>query len=149
MKFSTRLDRDLPADQLFDAISDLQRIERLLMRRGVQVQRIDPGEPAAAEYGWDLTFDWRGKERRLQLIPTQLDRPERISMRGSSESLDLALDVTVVALSRQRSRLIFETEIRPRNMRARLMIQTAKLGKAQLDRRFERRIQDLVEAMQG
>ncbi|SET51655.1 SRPBCC family protein [Paracoccus homiensis] len=149
MKFSTRLDRDLSADQLFDAISDLPRIERLLMRRGVQVQRIEPDMPQAGAFGWDLAFDWRGKERRLQLSPTKLERPERMSMRGSSESLDLTLDATVVALSRQRARLIFETEIRPRNMRARLMIQTAKLGKAQLDRRFERRILDLVEALQG
>lgn len=149
MKFSTRLDRDLSADQLFDAISDLPRIERLLMRRGVQVQRIEPDVPQAGAFGWDLVFDWRGKERRLKLSPTKLERPERMSMRGSSESLDLTLDATVVALSRQRARLIFETEIRPRNMRARLMIQTAKLGKAQLDRRFERRILDLVEALQG
>ena len=40
--------------------------------------------------------------------------------------------------------LIFETEVRPRNMKARLMLQTAKLGKAQLDRRFQRRIEDFV-----
>ena len=56
--------------------------------------------------------------------------------------------MTVIALSRTRSRLIFETEIRPRNMKARLMLQTAKLAKPQLDRKFDRRIAEFISDLQ-
>ncbi len=149
MKFSTRLDRDLPATELFDVVADLPRVERMLMRRGVKVQRLDPdaATPSIADFGWLLKFGWRGQPRQLRLERTRLDRPERMTLQGASESLDLVIDASVIALSRQRARLIFETEIRPRNMRARLMIQTAKLGKSQLDRRFERRIEDLVDLL--
>lgn len=69
-------------------------------------------------------------------------------MSGLSDSFDIVVDMTVVALGRNRSRLIFETEIRPRNMRARLMLQTAKLGKGQLDRKFTRRIDAFVAELQ-
>ena len=56
--------------------------------------------------------------------------------------------MTVVALSRTRSRLLFDTNVRPRNMRARLMLQTAKLGRGQLERKFAERIQLFVSELQ-
>ena len=80
---------------------------------------------------------------------TRFDRPELVTMVGRSEAIDVAVNATVVALSRAKSRLIFETEVRPRNMKARLMLQTAKLGKAQLDRRYHRRIREFVDQMSG
>ena len=42
MKFSSRQDTDLPADQLFDAVSDFPRIERMLARRGVEITDKQP-----------------------------------------------------------------------------------------------------------
>ena len=87
--------------------------------------------------------------RGLRLAVTRFDRPEQMMMAGHSDALDLTVVATVVALSRVKSRLIFETEVRPRNMKARLMLQTAKLGKAQLDRRFQRRIEDFVQQMRS
>ena len=69
-------------------------------------------------------------------------------MVGQSDSFDVAIDATVVALGRARSRLIFETGLRPRSMRARLMVQTAKLGKGQLDQRYARRINDFLTDLQ-
>lgn len=145
MKFSTRIDTDEPATKLFDLIGDFNRLERLMMRRGASVSRIDPAQDPGTTLGWLIGFDWRGQPRKLRMEVTRFDRPERISFSGRADSFDLALDMTFVALSRARSRLIVETEIRPRNMRARLMIQTAKLAKPQLDQKFARRINDFLE----
>lgn len=138
MKFSTRCDAELAAAALFDTISDFERTERILQRRGVAVQRLEAGQRAGQ--GWHLGFDWRGQRRDLQLHLQQFQRPERIGLAGGSENYDIAVDMSVVSLGRQRSRLIFETDIRPRNMRARLMLQTLKLGKAQLQRKYGERI---------
>ncbi|HHW34535.1 MAG TPA: hypothetical protein GXX24_10420 [Paracoccus solventivorans] len=135
MKFSLRHDSDLPAEVLFRAVSDFDRIERMLARRGIEVRRNQLAAPAAGA-GWDVGFDLRGKRRELQLDLAQFDQPERIAMTGLGEGLDIALAMTVIALTRAKSRAIFEVEIRPRHMRARLMLQTAKLGKSQLDRKF-------------
>lgn len=144
MKFSTRFDLDSKAEDLFARIGDFGRIERMLMRRGASVSRLDPAETPQTGVGWIVGFDWRGRPRSLRLDVVTCEPPQRLSMSGQSDALDVAIDATVIALSPSRSRLIFETELRPRNMRARLMMQTAKLAKPQLDRRFERRIGDFL-----
>lgn len=147
MKFSTRIDTDLSGDRLFEVIGNFGALERMLIGRGASVSRIDPSVEPGIGMGWNIAFDWRGKPRRLRLAVTRFDRPEQMAMTGRSDALDLDISATVVALSGARSRLIFETEVKPRNMKARLMLQTAKLGKSQLDRRYQRRIEEFVQHM--
>lgn len=147
MKFSTRVDSDLPADQLFAAITDFDALERLMVGRGATVERVKPSEEPGITMGWRIGFDWRGKARQMRLAVVRFDRPEHVAMTGRSDALELFVNATVVALSRAKARLIFETEIRPRSMKARLMLQTAKLGKSQLDRRYSRRVVDFIEQM--
>ncbi|CAM3265271.1 hypothetical protein PANO111632_11095 [Paracoccus nototheniae] len=149
MKFSTRIDTDLPAERLFDSIGNFETLERMLIGRGASVSRIDPSNDPSIGMGWNIRFDWRGKPRHLRLAVTRFDRPEQMTMDGRSDALELAISASVVPLSRARSRLICETEVKPRNMRARLMLQTAKLGKGQLDRRYQRRIEEFVSQMCG
>lgn len=140
MKFSLRQDTDLSAEELFAAISDFARIERMLVRRGADVRRLDPAQEPGAGMAWEIGFDLRGKRRDMRMDVTQFDRPEKIVILGEGESLGLTVEMTVIALTRSKSRMILEVEAKPRNMRARLMLQTAKLGKAQLDRKFAERV---------
>lgn len=147
MKFSTRVDSDLAAEELFRALTDVEALERLMVGRGASVARIDPAEDPGITMGWHVGFDWRGKPRRMRLAVVRFDRPEHMALAGRSDALDLSVNATVVALSRAKSRLIFETELRPRSMKARLMLQTAKLGKAQLDRRYARRVVEFIDQM--
>ncbi|MFC3628306.1 hypothetical protein ACFOM8_02475 [Paracoccus angustae] len=144
MKFSTRIDTAMPAGNLFDIAGDFCRSERALSARGVLVRRIEPTEEPGAGPGWELEFNWRGQRRTMRLAVTRFDRPSQIGLEGPSDQFDLAINMTVVDLSRAKSRLLFETEVRPRNMRARLLLQTAKLGKAQLDRKYDQRIADFL-----
>ena len=143
MKFSTRIDKEVTAERMFDALADFDRIERMLMRRGVSVNRVN--NISAGARAWDLAFDWRGQRRELRLVLVQFDRPERLALTGQSTPFDLRIDLSVVALALQRARLIFEIEIKPRNMRARLALQTAKLGKTQIDRKIAKKVADFVE----
>lgn len=147
MKFSTRRDVDLPAERLFDAAADFHHIERMLVRRGARVQRVDParGSPMA----WHLTFNFRGRERELDLAVTRFDRPELLEMRGHADSFELFLTAEVVALSRGRSRLNLQVEVKPRSMKARLLLQTAKLNKGKIDRVFADRVADYVASVTG
>lgn len=146
MKFSTRTDTQMPAADLFDALADFERSERLLLRRGVAVTR--HGDENAVGLKWDLKFDWRGQARDLSLRVTRFDRPEVIGIDGMSAPFELFVTMSVVALSPTKSRLIFELEAKPRHMRARLMLQTAKIGKSALDRKFSRRIGEYVADLQ-
>ena len=148
MKFSTRVDKNIPAAELFDAVANFDRIEHMLIRRGVSVTRGD--DMPDGTRGWNLGFDWRGQRRELHLVLVQFDRPEKYAMTGDSKPFELRIDMTAVALARDRSRLIFELEVKPRNMRARLILQTAKLGKTQIDRKLSARVAQFVDdAMAG
>lgn len=144
MKFSTRVDTDRSSAELFDIISDFSRSERALVARGAQVRRIDPSQEPGTGLGWTIDFSWRGQQRTVRLDVTRFDRPSHVTLDGHSDQFDLSINMTVVALSRAKSRLLFETEIRPRTMRARLLLQTAKLGKTQLDRKYDQRIADFL-----
>lgn len=147
MKFTTRIDKDIPAEQLFDSLADFDKIERMLVRRGVLVSPAD-NMPNGTR-GWNIVFDWRGQRRELQLVLVQHDRPEKIALTGESTPFELHIDMSVVALSRNRSRLYFELEVKPRNMRARLILQTVKLGRAQIDRKLEAKVSDFVDGAVG
>lgn len=149
MKFSTRIDTRIAAAELFDIAGDFTRMERALRARGVQVRRIDAAQDPGAGLGWEIGFDWRGQTRSLRLDVTRFDRPSRVALEGRSDLFDLNIDMTVVALSRTTSRLLFETGLRPRGMRARLLLQTARLGKAQLDRKYDQRIADFMTHLQA
>ena len=144
MKFSTRQDTDIPADALFRAVGNFPSLERMLVRRGASVRRMDGAAQPGVGMGWQIGFDWRGRRRGLDLRVTEHTPPETIVLEGSSDQFELLIRMTVVALSPSKSRLIFETDVQPRGMKARLLLQTAKLGKTQLDRKFAQRIAAFV-----
>ncbi|WP_134679971.1 SRPBCC family protein [Paracoccus ravus] len=147
MKFSTRQDADLPAESLFAAISDFAMMERMLLRRGVSVRRDVSGQPPHLGSSWALGFDWRGKARQVSLELTEIMPPERIGFAGKSDMFEIALSLSVVALTKSKSRLICEIDVAPKGMKARLLLQTARLSKTQLDRRFAQRIGDFVDRL--
>ncbi len=135
MKFSTRQDCDLSSEALFDRLADFDRIALLLTRRGVQVTRLESGKGGSAK-AWELRVDWRGKPRIFSFELVQFDRPDYVKLKGASGNFDLTVEMSFIPRGREKSRLGLELDIRPRNMKARLMIQTAKLGKPALDKRF-------------
>lgn len=142
MKFSTRMDTDLTAAALFAAISDFDRLAQIIRRRRAQVKMLDPA--LTGSLAWDLAFDWRGRRREFRIALNRHDPDEALRLTGVSDLFDIVLDLQVVALTRARSRLICGADLRPRSMTARLVVQTAKLGKAQLDRRFAAEIAGML-----
>ncbi len=145
MKFSARKDVDMTAQALFRALSDFDRLERIVRRNRAEVTALDPGVEGTK--AWDISFDWRGKRRVARFALTRHDPDEALRLNGSSESFDIVLDLTIVALTRARSRVVCEVNLRPRTMKARLLIQTAKLSKGSLDSRFAQGVDRLVEQM--
>lgn len=148
MKFSTRLDTDLRPAELFRTVTDFDRLERLLTRKGCMVHRIDPTQEPGTGIAWDIAFDWRGKRRDLRLDVTRFDRPEAVEIEGMSEMFAFTLTMTVIALTLNKARLQVQLDVRPRGMKARLLLQTAKLGKSQMDRKFGDRVAEFLGALQ-
>ncbi|MCB2130361.1 MAG: SRPBCC family protein [Rhodobacteraceae bacterium] len=141
MKFSTKEDIEAPAEVVFDALSDFPRFERAAMRRGAEVTRIDRLAGADAGLSWSVRFPLRGRVRRLVCDLKNSDRPNAMLVGAESSGFSADLTLTLLALSRSRTRLGVELEIKPKGLSSRLMLQTARLGKANLSRRFVERVQ--------
>lgn len=148
MKFSTREDVAAPIESAFEMICDFERYERAAMRRGAEIRRVDGHEAPTVGAAWDARFTMRGKERSLRLEVTELDRPEAMEVTLESNGLKGEVTCELIALSPQRTRIIMGVDLRPQTLPARLLIQSMKLTKTSLDRKYKDRVATYFQEME-
>lgn len=147
MKLSTRREFDAQPEEVFWALSDFIAFEKLALRHGADVQRIDHLAAPGLGAEWVLRFPFRGRSREVKSRVNAYDPPNHLGAEGTSGSFDFTLRATLEHLRRDHTRLAVELEVKPRTFAARLMLQTLKLGKSRLDARFATRIERFVSAM--
>lgn len=140
MKFFAREDVEAPIERVFAAMTDFPALELAAMRRGVQVSRLDALAAPAAGASWDIAFGYRGKMRALVGTITSFEPVERLAFDARAQGYEVTMAFTLLALSRKRTRIASEMEVRPRSLPARLLLQSARLGRAALVRRYADRI---------
>lgn len=148
MKFSTREEIEASQSQVFEQISDFALLERLAMRRGAQVRRIEEGEPDGLGRVWDATFRFRGKMRTLQVAIAEIRGPELLRAQSAMTGLDSEFEITLVPLAPSRTRMILTLEMRPKSMPARLLLQSMKLAKGSLTSRFKTRVEEFARGVE-
>ena len=148
MKFSAREDIAAPIDQVFDALCDFEGFERQAMRRGADVQRVDPLTQPGVGMRWNVAFDMRGRRRKATVNLVQFDAPNEMRFDLKSNNLDGTFNVELLALSRSRTRMAIALDITPLNLAARLLVQSLKLAKANLTKRFKLRVADYAKGLE-
>lgn len=149
MKFSTREDIEVPIDKVFRAVSDFDGFERQALRRGAEVTRQDTyGKPGLGSE-WALKFQFRGKQRRVQARITQFDGPNGYVAETDSGGIDGLVTVELVSLSPRRTRLHFSIDLTPRSLTARLLVQSLKFAKTNLNKRFAARVWQFAQDVEG
>lgn len=148
MKFSTREDIEAPIAHVFDRVSDFAGFERMALRRGMQVNRTDDG-PVVVGSQWNVAFQFRGRERKMQLTLDAMRPPEMYRCLAVSGGLNAQTDVELVALSPRRTRLAVSIELRPRSLTARVLLQSMKLAKTRLNKRFKARVLEYAETVEA
>ena len=139
MKFNTREDVEAPIDFVFQQVSDFESFERSAMRRGAEVQRVDNVHKPGPGMAWDATFKMRGKKRDVMLELTEYDPPNGIVLSSRSPSMGGTMQMELVALSRTRTRMAMNVELKPKNLTARLLIQSLKLARKNLSKKLNDR----------
>jgi len=140
MKFSTQEDVEAPIDFVFGEVSDFLAFERAALRRGAEVQRVDTLQTPGIGAIWEAQFKFRGRKREARIEVTQLDRPNGLNCVFETQLLSGTLDVDLVALSRNRTRMSIEVAFSPRNLTARLLVQSLKLARSSLKKKFRFRV---------
>lgn len=145
MKFETREDIEMPLEALFARISDFEGYERAAMRRGAEVVRVDNLRAPGEGMRWKAAFDMRGKRRDVEVVLSEYDVPNAMTFDAESQGLDVKMLVELVALSRARTRLSIAITLAPKTLSARLLVQSLKLARGNIAKRFKLRVADFAK----
>ena len=148
MKFSTKEDIEAPIDAVFEMLCDFEGFERSAMRRGAEVQRVDKLAVPGVGMMWNAVFEMRGKRRELQIEMVTFDRPNDIALESTSPGLIGQMGFELMALSRSRTRINVELEVKPLTLSARLLVQSMKLAKASLTKKYKVRVAEYAKGME-
>ncbi|SPF77866.1 SRPBCC family protein [Pseudoprimorskyibacter insulae] len=139
MRFSSKEDLDAPIDAVFKVLTDFETIERAAIRRGLDVRRTAGGGEPGAGTTWKIGYEWRGKKREGTLVLSAYEAPISMRFDADSDGLEVVANVELVSLSQAHTRMMFDATLKPTNLPARLLLQSLKLAKGTLDRRFAKR----------
>ncbi len=144
MRFSGKEDIEAPIDEVFAAVTDFSTFERAALRRGADVRRTDSLGAPGVGMSWDIGFSFRGKPRLLVAEMTSYEEPSELAFASRVGGLDVFLTVDLLALSRKRTRLAVVTDLKPKTLSARLLVQSMRLGKTRLNARYKGRLADFA-----
>ena len=147
MRIALKHDIAVPVGTAFALATDFAELERAARRKGVQVVRKDRLATPGAGMAWDIAFRFRKRERQVESTLTSLDPPRQAVFTGKSQHLAIGLVFSVVALSRDRSRLMLDLDLRPRTLRARVMLQSARLARGRIERTLRARFEAFADGL--
>lgn len=139
MKFSSKEDIEAPIAEIFSMLSEFDSFERSAIRRGMEVQRTSAANVFGLGMTWSAQFQMRGKTRDMDVELVQYDAPNVMRFVSDSQGVDGVLTLELMALSPRRTRMTIALELSPKTLAARLLIQSLKLAKSNLTKRFKLR----------
>jgi len=147
MKLSTREDIEVPISYVYQRVSDFATFERRALRQGVDVSCRSQGEASIGTV-WDIAFDFRGRARKVQAELTKLEPEQAIEIESQSDGLTAVTQVELVALSGTRTRLLVSFDMRAKTLTARVLLQSLKLAKTTMTKRFKARVLDYFQTVE-
>ncbi len=148
MKFSSKEDIEAPVGEVFAMLSDFESFERSAIRRGIEVERVGGGDAPAVGHCWQTRFLMRGKMRDMSIDLTRYDAPEIMRFETDSHGLTGAFVIDLMALSPRRTRMSVAIDLAPKNLSARLLLQSLKLAKSTLTKRFKLKVAEYAKHME-
>jgi carbon monoxide dehydrogenase subunit G len=148
MKFSTREDINAPIERVFEMLSDFRVYERNALRRGADVKRIDGLTETGVGMKWKAAFVVRGKPRQVEITLSEFDQPNRMVFWSASTGLSGQFSMDLVAMSRTRTRVSVALDLKPQNLSARVLIQSLRLAKSNLNKRFKQRVAEICSGIE-
>lgn len=148
MKFSTNEDIEAPIGDAFALFSDFDQFERSALRRGAEVSRTDTLRAPGVGMTWKTRFKLRGKQRNINAEMVEFSPPEGYTLELQGDDLVAHATLELMSLSKSRTRAALAVELKPKSLSGRLMVQTLRLGKARLDKKFKMKAADFVRVLE-
>lgn len=136
MKLSARQDIAAPLAQVTEAMTDFERFERAILRRGGEVTRLDPGAVPGVGSRWQCRLAHRGRSHEIESEITVLEPCRRAVLDSRSGGVSATLTVDLTALAAARTRVVITVEMRPRTVPGRFFLQSLRLARRRINARF-------------
>lgn len=144
MQFVAKEDIDAPIEELFKALSDFEGMERSAIRRGVEVQRKGDISAPAPGLAWDTEFTFRSAQRKVSIKLVKFEPSTEMAFAGEGSGISSDMEVELIALSARSTRLTVTLKLNPKTLAGRLMVQSLKLVRGKVARRFKTRVGDFA-----
>lgn len=148
MEFQAKEDIEAPIADVFAVLSDVNAMERQALRRGIKVRRITPHDTAEAGLRWNAGFKYRGRDMTADVLLAEYATPDTMVFEGAAGGLETRLDIDLTALSPGRTRLAVTAILLPKTLSSRLLVQSLKLAKGRVTRKFSVRIAQFAKTVE-
>jgi hypothetical protein len=150
MKLVTEQDVAAPIGQVFDELAGFTLLERAARKLGAEVRRLDEGAAAGTGAAWEMSFEFQGKPRTLDIRVVEFCAPERMCADLASKGFQGLTSCEMQAVTSEVTRVTILLEVTPVTLPARLLLKTATLTKGLIEQKFEETVARLLaEIAQG
>lgn len=119
------------------------------MRRGADVNRTDKLRVPGVGMSWQARFAWRGRERQLRVRLQDLTPTKGLGVDFDGPSVEGTLRIELVELAAKRTRMLMQVEVKPRTLAARLFVQSMRLAKGRVQRRYDARMATIARDIEA
>ncbi len=147
MKLSTREDIEAPIGDVYDAVIDFDGFERQMLRRGIDVARDENCPPPNIGARWQAKVKWRSRQHDVEAELVAVDPGTSYAIESRGAGVVCLAVIDLVPLSKARTRLLVSMDLKPTTLSSRLFIQTLKLTKGSLTKRFKQRVASFAETI--
>lgn len=129
-----------PIDHVFSELTNFTALERQALRRGMDVRRSYRSAMPEIGEGWTVKFRFRGKDREATILLQRFEDPQALEFGGVSGGLETQTQIDLVPLSPNRTRVNVVVKLTPKTLSARLLVQSFKLARSNINKRFKSRM---------
>lgn len=144
MEFVSKQNINAPTVHVFQQLADFDFYESYAMRVGAQVERLDTFSQPQPGMCWNIKGNFRGKDRDLALTLDSYTPSETLSYVCQAKSFNADVKFYVIPLSHTETRLKTVVNIQAKGLSAKVALQSAKLAKKTLDRKFDAKMHDFA-----
>lgn len=148
MRFTSKEDIRAPIEFVFDQITDFATYEAQAVQRGIRVRRVDDLQTQGAGMRWIAEGRVRGKMREFDIEVISFDPPNGMMLASAVGGLRGTAFIDLVPLSRNLTRLSVDIDLKPSTISARLVLQSLRLAKRSITKRFKLRVAQYAGTIQ-
>ncbi len=148
MKFNFEKPVEVPVDFLFRDVSDFDAAVVAAQNRGIYVQRTDKLSAPGPGMSWNVEMKIRKRPRQFKAKLIEFDDLEKYIMEISTAIFTTNVEVDCVPLTKRKSKLLTTFELKPLNLRGRLLIQSLKLARGRIVKRTTTGLENYVRGVE-